>query len=200
MSSDITVVITSVGRARSMMLQRALASVIGQTHQPDAIVVAVDTDHEGAAMTRQRGTDMVKTGLVAYLDDDDEFKPQHLHELSWHLGARNADLIYPWFDVIGGADPFPMHEGQEWQNGMPRQFPVTYLARTASIRKAGGWVTVPEGGPTHGDGNRMGEDWRLEMKLIETGAIITHLNARTWNWYHHGKNSSGLPERINWDS
>lgn len=195
--SDITVCITSVGNPRASMLARAFASVVAQTHQPDAIVVAIDTDKEGAAMTRQRATEMVRTTYVAYLDDDDEFKPQHLHELSWHIG--NNSLIYPWFDVIGGQDPFPMHEGQVWQNDMPRQFPVTYLARVDAIRAAGGWCPVPVG-PTHADGNPQGEDWDLELRLIATGAEIVHLNQRTWNWYHHGKNSSGRPDRINWDS
>lgn len=197
MKSEITVVITSVGKPRLGLLGRALASVMTQTLEPDNIIVSIDTERQGAAVTRQRGTDAVCTPLVAYLDDDDEMNPDHLELLKAELLRTGADLVFPWFDVIGGTDPFPMHEGKPWNNEVPTQFPITYLARMAAIRKAGGWATVPEG-PAHEDGNRAGEDWRLQLHLIETGAVIVHLPMRTWRWHHDSANSSGLPGRIKW--
>lgn len=197
MSSDVTVVVTTVGRTRQAMLQKAIGSVWDQTLQPDAIVISQDNDRRGAAVTRQRGTEMVTTPLVAFLDDDDYLKPHHLHILMGELLRTGADLVYPWFDVEGGTDPFPMHEGKEWNNDSPIQFPVTFLAKTEAIRLAGGWTDVADG-PIHADGNRAGEDWRLILNLVKTSAKIVHVPIRTWVWRHHGANSSGLPSRVNW--
>lgn len=204
MPSGITVVVTSVGRPRKVRLAAAIASIQEQTLEPDAIVISIDTARQGAAANRQRGTEMVRTPLVAYLDDDDEFGTEHLAKLKAEMDRTGADLVYPWFDVINGTDPFPMHEGKEWNPESPIQFPITYLARTATILAAGGWGEVPEG-PTHEDGNRAGEDWRLELNLIKVGAKIHHLSERTWRWHHWATmagdgNSSGLPSRVNWDS
>lgn len=204
MPSNITVVVTSVGRPRKMRLQAAIASIQEQTLEPDAIVISIDTDRQGAAATRQRGTEQVRTPLVAFLDDDDVLRPEHLAVLKAELDRTGADLVYPWFDVEGGTDPFPMHEGKEWNPQSPIQFPITYLARTQVILDAGGWAPVPEG-PQHPDGNRAGEDWRLELSLVAAGARIVHLPVRSWIWNHWvtmagDGNSSGLPSRVNWDS
>lgn len=194
---QITVVITTVGAPRAHLLPRAVASVEAQIRPPDRIVISTDTERRGAAHNRQAGTDQVETDLVAYLDDDDEFYPEHLALLEDHLEETGSDLVYPWFDVVGGADPFPMHFGQPWNPDRPVQFPVTYLARVEPIRQAGGWVPIPEGA-VHADGNRAGEDWDLQMRLLTAGAKIRHLPLRTWLWHHDSGNTSGLPGWVQW--
>lgn len=195
--SGITVVICSVGKPRMELLTRAMRSAQSQTLEPDAIVVSIDTRRQGAAWNRQRGFELVNTELVAFLDDDDELKPEHLQRLHDHLELTGADLVYPWFDVIGGTDPFPMHFGKEFDPVSPRLFPITYLARTDKIRAAGGWA--PQGF-TPETMNRSGEDWALELNLIEIGAKIVHLPERTWFWYHNSGNTSGMAGRVHWDA
>lgn len=202
-ASGITVVVTHV-QPRRHLLRRALETVYEQTLQPDAVVVSQDNDRRGAAHNRQRGTDMVQTEFVAYLDDDDELRPNHLQLLRDNL-RDTADLIYPWFDVVGGCDPFPTFEGKDWDGN---QVPVTFLARTESIRRAGGWddsalFNTPGFDPLHDpgvdpDGNRAGEDYRLILRMINLGMGIQHLNARTWMWHHDSGNTSGLPARVGW--
>lgn len=196
----ITVVVTTVGDARRSQLRRALESVWNQQLQPEVVVIAQDTGRRGAPYNRQRGTDSVATEWVAYLDDDDEFYPQHLIRLASTARETGADLVFPWFDVHGGQDPFPHHEGQPWDDADPRQIPVTFLARTAAIRAAGGWDDQVAEVGVDPEGNRAGEDWRLTLRLIGKGSKIVHLPERTWRWHHHGLNSSGLPQRINWET
>lgn len=197
MSSGITVVVTTIAPRRNL-LQRALESVWRQTLQPDAVVIAQDNDRRGAPYNRQNGTDCVATEFVAYLDDDDELYPDHLMALRSELRST-ADLIYPWFDVYGGADPFPAHEGKEWDY---IQVPVTFLARTAAIRAAGGWTNFgrwdESDAGTDRQGHRAGEDYQLVLRMVELGSGIQHLNRRTWRWYHNTGNTSGLPSRVSW--
>lgn len=185
------------------MLARALESVWRQTLQPDVIVIAQDNDRSGAAHTRERGTAAVTTEYVAYLDDDDQLYTNHLELLACEIRDTSADLVYPWFDVDGGRDPFPHHEGLPWRDEEPIQVPVTFIARTAAIRDAGGWTddwdsTLAEDPGVDLEGNRAGEDWRLVLRMVRNGAKIVHLNRRTWLWYH-GANTSGLPSRVDWN-
>lgn len=204
MIPGISVVIPTVAPRRAM-LREALRSVADQTLAPDAIIIQEDVNREGAAVTRQKGTDRVDTDTVAFLDDDDVLYPQHLERLHATMQETGADLVYGWFDVQGGTDPFPQFEGLPWDSAVPRQFPVTYLARTEAIRVAGGWTdgwdpANAENPGTDEYGNRAGEDFRLTLRLVANGAKIVHLPERTWGWRHHVGNTSGLPSRVHWNA
>jgi len=193
MIPGISVVIPTVA-PRANMLREALRSVAEQTLAPDTIIVQKDVEHEGAAVTRQKGTDRVDTEWCGFVDDDDIVYPQHLERLYETMQATGADVVYPWFDCTG--DPFPQFEGLPWDSDNPHLFPVTFLARTEAIREAGGWRSASE--ELYGHNLVSGEDWRLVLSLVEIGAKIVHLPERTWRWVHHGQNSSGLPERVQW--
>lgn len=195
-ASDITVVITSVGKPRAELLQRAIRSVQAQTLEPDSIVISIDTPREGAAYCRQRGFEQVRTKYVAWLDDDDEMKEQHLQRLKETIEGQDVDLVYPWYDVINGGDPLTI-EGRPWTADNMGLFPVTYLVKAQCVRDAGGWA--PEGytpeAPSHG-----GEDWQLQCRMRDMGVKMYHLNERTWNWWHQTSNTSGLPNRVDWSA
>lgn len=191
--NDITVVIPSIP-PREVMLARALLSVQSQTLAPQTTVIVLDIGKEGAPANRQAGLNQVTTEYVAFLDDDDELYPEHLEALRTNIG--DADLIYPWFDVGGGTDPFPHHEGKPWDCSNPHQVPITFLARTESVQSAGGFLEDwSETGAVDDEGNRIGEDFLLITRLCARGAKIVHLNQRTWRWHHHASNTSGLPSR-----
>lgn len=181
---------------RSLLLKRAVASVTRQTRLPNELIVVEDKRREGAAATRDRALAEVDTDFVAFLDDDDEFTPRHLELLIAEQHATNADLVYPWFTVVGGSDPFPMHFGKPWNDERPHQTTITFLARTSLIRAAGGFSfkgDITE--PFDADGNRSGEDFRMVLRLVQGGAKIVHLPVRTWLWHHHGANTQGMSSR-----
>lgn len=194
--SDITVVITSVGRPRKDLLVRAIQSVQEQTLEPDSIVISIDTEHQGAAFTRQRGFEQVNTPLVAWLDDDDEFKPQHLERLHDTMVEQDVDLVYPWYDVIHGSDPLTI-EGRPWSAYNMGLFPITYLVKSEVVRAAGGWAPS---GWTPEASTHAGEDWGLQCRMRDNDVQMYHLNERTWHWHHQTGNSAGLPTRVDWDS
>lgn len=182
---------------RADLLAQALVSVANQTRMPDAIHVAVDHHHEGAAATRNRALAAVTTDWVAFLDDDDLLEPHHLDRLMATADVTGADLVYPWFTVDGGSDPLGM-EGQPFDPDALRRanyIPVTYLVRTKVIRDVGGF-------PGPGWHEDLGlslqpdvatcEDWAALLRMVDAGAHIVHLPERTWRWRHHGANTGGV--------
>lgn len=197
--NDVTVVIPTL-QSRSDLLGRAISSVVMQLAPPDAIIVITDTDRWGAPATRTRGLEMVQTKWVAFLDDDDEMYPVHLQALMMHAETTAADLVFPWFDVQGGLDPFPENEGRDYDAATPHQTTVTFLVKTEAALAVGGFVDPAAIDPhldpgTDTEGHRAGEEFRFVLRLAEAGYKIAHLNQRTWKWRHWSQNTMGLPSR-----
>lgn len=190
---EITVIVPTIA-PRQKMLAKALDSIKSQTHPASAVIVEEDVDREGPAVVRNRAIDKVETEWLAFLDDDDYLLPDHLAVLTQEQSDSGADVLWPWFKVEGGRDPFPMFRGRQWDHNDPHQVPITAMLRTVAVRSVGGFETVPEG-DTHSDGNRAGEDWRLWLSLSDAGYRLRHVNRVTWVWRHHGRNTSGLPSR-----
>lgn len=188
-SHRITVCIPSIPpRARS--LARAVKSVNEQTYPAVAIEVAVDHDREGAAVTRNRALFAARTKWVAFLDDDDVMYPQHLEILVAHQIETNADVVWPWFTVVGGGDPFPMHYGRQWNPDMPHSFPITALCRRILAVKVGGFPVADSV-----SARCAGEDFSFWCLMSQAGAKFAHVKKRTWQWNHGPQNTSGLPDR-----
>lgn len=194
----VTVCIPSIPPRRHSTFHRAVQSVTEQTRLPEAVVVAVDHAHAGAAHTRNTALASVKTEFVAFLDDDDQLRPLHLEALLAHQAETGADLVYPHFDVISTAgnafDPFADREGKPFDAELlatRNYIPVTVLARTELLRDAGGFrnlndSTEPGASPC--------EDMGAWHALLAAGGTFSHLNKRSWIW-HWGSNTSGRGDR-----
>lgn len=185
----VTLVVPTI-KPRRKLLARALESAWAQKLPFTDVHVVVDVDKEGAPATRTKGLDAVRTRWTAFLDDDDELYPEHLETLIYFVLEHDADLVYPWYDVAGGADPFPQFEGREWDPTEPHMFPITVLARTELLQATGGFRTYPDGR------HEGGEDWQMWLSLLAEGAKFVHCPKRTWKW-HHGPhhNTSGRPDK-----
>lgn len=180
---------------RAAMLQRALASVLGQTLPADQISIAVDNRRRGASFTRNEAWQALDTDCVAFLDDDDEWYPNHLQVCHDALIESGADMVFPWFDVRGGTDPFPETFGQPFDPANPCQTTITCLWRRQALRDVGGFIDVPADADPDQGGHRRGEDMRAVERLVAQGGKALHVPVRTWAWHHHLANTSGLPER-----
>src|SRR3954453_5168633 len=150
---------------REAMLQRALDSVHAQTLQPAQLIVEIDRNRSGAALTRTRGLERVTCPYVAFLDDDDELLPHHLETLAAEMERTSADMVFPWFTVIGGTDPFPGHFGREWDDAKPRQTTITFMARTKLMKDIGGFL-FERCRSVDADGNRFGEDFAAVCAMV----------------------------------
>lgn len=174
---------------RGHLLPRAIASVAGQTLPADEIIVEVDREGHGAAISRDKALRAATSEWVAFLDDDDELLPQHLEHLLAHAESTGADMVFPWFDVIGGLDPFPQHFGRTWSLDDPTQTTITMLVRREAALAVGGFEEGEDG--IDDEGNKIGEDFRFVVRLARAGYKIEHLAERTWRWHHTGHNLSG---------
>lgn len=188
---SVTVLIPSIP-PRKQMLNRAFVSVLNQLRPPDDIHVAIDHRRVGAAVNRNVALTNVDTDWVAFLDDDDEFLPQHLLVLLQN--SDNADVIYTGCTVIGphGEDLGAREEwgrfGQPFDGLLLRKrsyLPVTSLVRTELAKRSA--FQAPAGSDY--------DDWGFYLGLLDLGAHFKHVPQKTWIWHHHGTNSSGRPDR-----
>lgn len=200
---DVLVVIPTIP-GRDDLLKRAAKSVREDMTQVLVMcAVEMDTEGHGPSVTRNRAVVNalgagVKPTWIAFLDDDDEFHPEHLRKCVEHAAESGADVVYPWFDLnIGGrinnaSDPLGSF-GKPFDAAAIREnnfIPVTALVRTEVFIQAGGFPETNSEAWPHPDC----EDWGLWLRLLDAGARFSHLPERTWTWHWHGKNTSGRPD------
>lgn len=184
-SDDVTVCIPSIP-IRQWHLGRAIASVCRQTHPAQSLAVWVDHNHSGAWVSRSKTLDMAQTTWVAFLDDDDEMLPQHLQRCLEVQIDTGADVIVPWYDVIGGADPVPGHRDLQINPEALHSFAITCLIRREVIGDIRFKDRFETGAP---------EDWIFWHDLVEAGAKFHQIPETTWLWHHDSGNTSGRPDR-----
>jgi glycosyltransferase involved in cell wall biosynthesis len=202
--SDVTVLIPTI-EGREEMLRRAYASVTAQRVQPGNVVVQLDSERHGAHAARNAALKAVMTDWVAFLDDDDEFCPNHLKVLVRGANKSHADMVFTYANFIGSRDPLAC-----WINGqlipepinVPwsaqaehslRTFgnfiPVTYMVKTELVRRVGGFPA-----PYAFDASKSQdcEDYGLLLRLLNVGAKFHHVTGvRTWNYNVWGGNVGG---------
>ncbi len=196
---DITVCIPAhPARAANGMLDRAVQSVKNQLLPAADISIAIDETGQGAAATRQRALEAVRTPWVAFLDSDDLFYPEHLRVLAAGASIYRADYLFSYYMVHGpdgqpwpGNDPLG-HFGRPFRNSAPHQTTITTLVRTELAKQIGFHEPPPD---SIVGGHRGGEDWHFTVGCAEAGARIVHVPRRTWAWVHHHGNTSGQPGR-----
>lgn len=196
---DITVCIPAhPARVVNGMLDRAVASVRNQLHPATDISIAIDEHGDGAAVTRQRALDAVKTEWTAFLDSDDVFYPEHLRVLAAGAKIFEADYVFSYYMVhFPDGRPWPQndplgHFGKPFNPAAPHQTTVTTLVRT-ELAKAVGFHEPPPDSVV--GGHRGGEDWHFTVGCVDEGAKFYHAARRTWGWTHHHGNTSGRPDR-----
>jgi glycosyltransferase involved in cell wall biosynthesis len=192
MKRGIGVCIPSIPPRREL-LQRAISSVTNQILPVELISVAFDVLHEGAWATRNRAvSNLVNAEWVVFLDDDDELMPHFTRRLYDAALETGADMVWGWYDVIGGSDPFPHYRGRQYNIEQPHIVPITYMVRTEYVLEAlhsmGGFQADVVGAWDV-------QDMPLINYMVKGGAKLHAIEDTVWRWYHHGGNTSGMPGR-----
>jgi glycosyltransferase involved in cell wall biosynthesis len=211
MIPGVTVVIPSIPPREAMRERAKLSAWAALTRLeesgllPDVagtgVVVANDERRLGAARTRHLGLMNVQTEYVAFLDDDDVMLPDHLEKLYAAALEHQADYLWSRFVIVhsdGSLQPGPAFLGEkafrQWDDNDPCQTTITTLVRTELARDVGGFEQFDDTGELI-DGQRRGEDFEFTTRCRAGGAVFRHVPAVTWHWHHHGRNTSGLPDR-----
>jgi glycosyltransferase involved in cell wall biosynthesis len=211
MIPGVTVVIPSIP-PREALRERAAGSAWAALQRLDAsgllpersgtgVLIVQDSARKGAARTRHLGLTQVQTEYVAFLDDDDVMLPDHLEKLYGAAVEHQADYLWSRFVIVhsdGSLQPGPAFLGEkafrQWDDNDPCQTTITTLVRTELALDVGGFEQFDDTGELI-DGQRRGEDFEFTMRCREGGAEFRHVPAVTWHWFHHGANTSGLPDR-----
>lgn len=206
---SVAVVIPTIP-GREELLERAVLSVHTQTRLPDQVVVERDSERTGAWATRNRALARVTTDVIAWLDDDDTLKPQHLRACMRVLEQSpfKPDLVYPRPVMVGGQDPTAVtHQGifptSPWGLRFTEEFaqhirhrgsfiPMTHLVRTERVRAAGGFRPGTHVQDAVVGRRYRGEDEQYLIDLLDGGAVFEHLDAKTWYWHVHRGSTAGL--------
>lgn len=193
MTPGVTVAVPTIPPRVDNYLAVALRSVFTQTYPITAVSVAVDVERRGAWATRQRALEAVRTEWVAFLDDDDEFYPNHIATLVDCAGDSGADYVYSYYDTTRTAD-IPHAFGEPFRPGTPPdRHDMTHTTMTIMVRtELALAVGFTPREPHHTVG---GEDWRFTIGCVDKGATIVHAPHQTWYWRHHGANTSGREDR-----
>ena len=197
-TADVTI-ITATIPPRADLLARAVKSVEAQTLQPAAHLIMEDSNKLGGAAIKDKLLKKVKTKYVAVLDDDDELLPQHIEVIYKCITESGADLVYPWFryQTSGNAGHLERYFGVAWSNEDVHQVPITWIAKTLTIKRAGGFSEgyEPESMILDSEGNRIGDDFLLIKRLVEHDKIIKHHPEITWIYHDDRESTLGMPSR-----
>lgn len=198
---------------REALMDRARLSALSQTRLPDQIIVERDSERTGAWAARNRALARVTTDVVAWLDDDDTLRPNHVKACMrvMEQSPSRPDLVYPRPRMVGGKDPTAVtHQGVfptvPWGLRFSSEFaahiravgsfiPMTHLVRTEAVRRVGGFRP----GYTVDGGRYRGEDEDYLIRLLNDAAArhrapqdaFEHLDAVTWNWHVHSAHTAG---------
>jgi glycosyltransferase involved in cell wall biosynthesis len=203
----VTVVIPTIP-PRKALLNRAAESVSAastrlkeaQLSAPVELITVGDERREGAARTRHRGLMEVDTEWVAFLDDDDVMLSDHFVRLygAALTNPRCPDYLWSRFVIKypnGSELAGPAFLGEkafsQWDDADPCQTTITTMVRTELARDAGGFLQFEEGEQI--DGQRRGEDFEFTTRCRVAGGEFLHVPFVTWEWWHWGGNTSGLP-------
>jgi glycosyltransferase involved in cell wall biosynthesis len=175
--------------------------------QPARVIVQLDEQRHGAAWCRNTALAMVDTEWTAWLDDDDEFLPNHLKVLLRGANRSRADLIYSYAEFVGGPDPLagPNPAGEWvanpincphsaysdlWLRTNGNFIPCCYIAKTAIMKQVGGFPepwSMPD--VKH---SADCEDYLMLLNMLAVGARFHHVvGVRTWRYNYWDGNLGG---------
>lgn len=208
----VAVCIPSIPPREHLLWRRALPSVRSQTHDVDETIIRIDTHGRGAGHSRNVAWRTTTTDFVAFLDDDDEFMPQHVERCLAAAVEHDADVVYPWFELVGWDDatterPDPLATKLDGELvhplGVPfgpeqaahlEQYawiPSTILIRRALLVDVDGYPELDD--PEDQEANGW-EDWGLLKRALRVGAKFVHVPERTWVCHLDGtRSTAGRP-------
>lgn len=168
----ISVVIATHGRVKNNLLGKAVQSALNQDYLSKEILIIGDNCQElqdyacteakvvnlpmnhgaGGAIPRNYGIMLSSSGLIAYLDDDNEWEPNHLSSLYCHLG--DAEYSVSSMSVDGNIRLCDVVEKFKVDTS-------AVLHKKSLVERFGWWKNRDEVGYAH--------DWEFVSRWVAAG-------------------------------
>jgi len=208
----ISVVITT--HDRPVMLQRAVDSVLDQTFQDFEIVIVDDYSNKPLSLsipkenknritiirmpwntgfhTRPKNVGIMcsKAKVIAYLDDDNRFLPNHLEVLYKVLNKENADVVYGdriYKSTVPNEKRAMNKPGKDFDAELLKKgnyIDTSDIMHTmSSLIDVGYWDIRWERKP----------DWALMLAFSKVGKRIIHVPEVITEYHWHNANLSATP-------
>lgn len=183
-------VITPTWQRARLLLTRCIPSVLAQDYDGEVehVIVSDGPDPALAGLpgvvflpehrpapnrgiwARIAGTRLATGELIAYLDDDNAWRPGHLRLLADAIGREDVSFAYSRALCRNGKI------GKTWEIGCPRpvfgQVDTSLIVHRAGLLEVAGWQ--PSGRPA---------DWDLVDRWLEAGVTWTHVPQVTLDYY-----------------
>lgn len=122
---------------------------------------------------RNRGVEVASGELVAYLDDDNAYRPQHLQLLADAVESSGADfaysrmMVHPYGNTIGTI--FPGYGGID----------TSLIMHRADVPQKFGWWPLPH----EIEGDKHAPDWGVVSRWLDAGATWVHVPEITLDYW-----------------
>ena len=180
---DLEVIIVNDG---STDLTEAVAQALSID---DTRVIYVKQANGGPSKARNRGIDLAHGEWIAFLDADDQWKPEFLAQALVEAKKNAADgIIVPAerFIEIPGDDKERYGPSVEYSRNLPSSLlsgipfaPCMVLARTEIVRAVGGFR----------GGDIFWEDWDFWIRFAESGGRLVSIEGMPLAFYRRSPNS-----------
>jgi len=208
MKKAISIIMTSYNRGKK--LERAIKSVLNQSFK-DWELVIVD-DHSTCKKTKEilkkyesneqinlirrkknygqhtkpknEGTIAAKYDLIAYLDDDNEYRKDHLQALYKEMERNDVEVVYGDRMVVNESDGRCLpSESLDFSLSKLSKFNFIdtsdVLCKKEAILSCGGWD----------ESLQYYADWNLWVRMAKNGARFLHLPLLITDYYSHAGNN-----------
>lgn len=215
----VSVIISTYNRPE--MLQRALRSVLGQTFRDFEVVVIDDGSATGAKVCADLADDFKDAGIrliagdlpentgyqsapknagimyargayIAYLDDDNEWDPEHLELLVNEIEKGGADLVYSRWRYKGdgpmsGQDSMFCTAHPASLLGLQGGPQYNFIDTSAILHSKAAVALAVSPAPWNEEIRRFG-DWELVGSCAQNGLRFRGVDAVTFTYWWHGEN------------
>lgn len=208
MTPKISVILTTYNRYKK--LKRAVKSVLSQTFKEWELIIVDDCSNKDAKQIqnyckkiankdsrisyvrrssnfgqhtrpKNEGTKLAHSSYIAYLDDDNEYRRDHLQVLWKYMESFDVDVVYGdrWLIDETGSGKNTLGIAAEFNYGLLSQqnFIDTsdVLIKKEAIEKIGGWdESLPKFA-----------DWNLWIRMAKNGASFKHIPIIITDYYVH---------------